>query len=31
MSAESLKRKDAEHLTEDDKLALAALKDGEGI
>ena len=31
MSAESLKRKSKEHLTEDDKAALAALQDGEGI
>ena len=31
MSAASLRKKNKEHLTEDDKLALAALKDGEGI
>ena len=31
MSAESLKRKNKEHLTDDDKAALAALQDGEGI
>ena len=31
MSAESLRKKNKEHLTEDDKAALAALQDGEGI
>lgn len=31
MSAESLRKKNKEHLTEDDKIALAALQDGEGI
>jgi hypothetical protein len=31
MSATSLRRKNKEHLTEDDKLALAALENGEGI
>jgi len=31
MSAESLRKKSKEHLTEDDKVALAALQDGEGI
>ncbi|MAJ45541.1 MAG: hypothetical protein CMF96_12480 [Candidatus Marinimicrobia bacterium] len=31
MSAASLRNKNKEHLTEDDKIALAALKDGEGI
>ena len=31
MSAESLRKKSKEHLTEDDKAALAALENGEGI
>ncbi len=31
MSAASLRKKAKEHLTEDDKAALAALQDGEGI
>ena len=31
MSAESLRKKNKEHLTEDDKAALAALENGEGI
>ena len=31
MSAASLRKKNKEHLTEDDKAALAALQDGEGI
>ena len=31
MRAESLKRKSKEHLTDDDKAALAALENGEGI
>ena len=31
MSAASLRKKNKEHLTEDDKIALAALQDGEGI
>ena len=31
MSAESLRKKNKEHLTEDDKVALAALENGEGI
>lgn len=31
MSAASLRNKNKEHLTEDDKAALAALQDGEGI
>ena len=31
MSAESLRKKNKEHLTDDDKAALAALENGEGI
>jgi len=31
MSAASLRNKNKEHLTEDDKIALAALENGEGI